>query len=337
MLQKWTLNIEEFAKIKEAKIEISPFLVFTGENNSGKSYIMTLLWGLFVLGRTLFSANPPKNDAYQKCVNFLDEKIIENEYKMSHEDMQLFIQFYNNILKDKKNAFLKELFATDNLNIKVLEIIDYQRNEPLTLKFTEIMDNKQRISSGKSYVKFPLNKENITNDKKYKIVQYICWKLLMEDLTAPLSPMFDKKRTNGEPIFLPASRTGFMLTYKSLITDIMNSWGYEKEINANFTLPIVKFLQALVDQKQSSKEEHKEIIEFLEKEVLGGKIVSKEKIVNEYGYKQIGMKKDISLHITSSLVVELSPLLIFLKSTLKYKSIFIEELEAHLHPKYKKL
>jgi len=43
MQQKWILNIEEFAKIKGAKIEVSPFLVFIGENNSGKSYIMTLL------------------------------------------------------------------------------------------------------------------------------------------------------------------------------------------------------------------------------------------------------------------------------------------------------
>jgi len=336
MQQKWTLNIEEFAKIKGAKIELSPFLVFIGENNSGKSYIMTLLWGLFVLGRTLFPDNPPKNESYQKCINFLDEKIVKDEYKMSNEDMQLFIQFYNNILKDKKNSLLKELFATDSLNIKTLEIIDYQRKEPLTIKLTEFLDNKQRVSSGKNYVKFPLDKENITNDKKYKIVQYICWKLLMEDLTAPLSPMFDRKRTNGEPIFLPASRTGFMLTYKSLITDVMNSWGYDKEINTNFTLPIVKFLQALVEQKQSSRDEHKEIVTFLESEILNGEIISKEKIVNEYSYKQKGMKKDISLHITSSLVVELAPLLIFLKSTLKYKSIFIEELEAHLHPKIQK-
>ncbi len=338
MQQKWTLKIEEFAKIKEAKIEISPFLVFIGENNSGKSYIMTLLWGLFVLGRTLFPLQPPKNEAYQKCINFLDEKTVENEYKMSAEDMELFIQFYNNILKDKKNYLLKKLFVTNCLSIKTLEIINYQRKEPLTIKFIEFIDNKQRISSGKNYVKFPLDKKNITNDQKYKIVQYICWKLLMEDLTAPLFSMFDKKRINGEPIFLPASRTGFMLTYKSLIADVMiNSWGYDKKTDINFTLPIVKFLQALIEQKESKKKQHEDVINLLENEIINGQIISKEEIINEYSYKQKGMKKDIPLHITSSLVVELAPLLIFLKSNLKYKSIFIEELEAHLHPKIQKL
>ena len=342
MQQKWTLKIEEFAKIKEAEIEISPFLVFIGENNSGKSYIMTLLWGLFVLGRTLFPSQPPKNEAYQKCINFLDEKIlddkiVESEYKMSAEDMELFIQFYNNILKDKKNSLLKELFTTDSLSIKTLEIINYQRKEPLTIKLIEFIDNKQRISSGKNYVKFPLDKKNITNNQKYKIVQYICWKLLMEDLTAPLFSMFDKKRINGEPIFLPASRIGFMLTYKSLIADAMNSWGYDKETNIRFTLPIVNFLQALIKQEQSKKNQYENVINLLENEIINGKIISKEKIVNEYSYKQKGMKKDIPLHITSSLVVELAPLLIFLKSNLKFKSIFIEELEAHLHPKIQKI
>ena len=74
MQQRWTLNIEDFAKIKKAKIEISPFLVFIGENNSGKSYIMTLLWGIFVLGRTIFPNNPPKNETYQECIKFLDDK-----------------------------------------------------------------------------------------------------------------------------------------------------------------------------------------------------------------------------------------------------------------------
>jgi len=68
MQQKWTLNIEEFAKIKKAKIEIAPFLVFIGENNSGKSYIMTLLWGLYVLGRNIFFKEPPNVDIYKKIV-----------------------------------------------------------------------------------------------------------------------------------------------------------------------------------------------------------------------------------------------------------------------------
>jgi len=159
----------------------------------------------------------------------------------------------------------------------------------------------------------------------------------MQDLNSALFPYaYNLKKIETEPLFLPASRTGFMLTYKLLASNLMNVLGYEKNIDINFTLPIIKFLQALIMQKESKKYP-KDIIEFLEIEILEGEIISKEKIIKEYTYKPKNMKNDISLHITSSLVVELAPLIILLKSNLRYKSIFIEELEAHLHPKIQKI
>ncbi len=335
MQQKWVLHIEEFAKIKKADIEIAPFLVFIGENNSGKSYVMTLFWGLLVLGKTIFPKLPPKNERYKRCVTLIENKLELDEYKLTNEDALTFIEFYNSILNDKKNAMLKDIFSTNDLSIKKLEIKNYTRNVPLILKFIKQNDEKQRFSSGKNYVKFPIDKNNITNDKKYKIVQYICWKLLMEDLTTTLFPIYDRKRTNGEPIFLPASRTGFMLTYRALTSDVMNAWGIDGEINTKFTLPVIKFLQALIQQKES-KNYLKDVVEFLEKNILEGDILSEEGIINKYTYKAREMKKGISLHITSSLVVELAPLIILLKSNLKYNAIFIEELEAHLHPRLQK-
>ncbi len=43
MNQRWTLHVENFARIESADIEISPLMCFIGDNNSGKSYIMDLL------------------------------------------------------------------------------------------------------------------------------------------------------------------------------------------------------------------------------------------------------------------------------------------------------
>lgn len=37
MNQKWTLHIENFARIEKAGIEILPLMCFIGDNNSGKS------------------------------------------------------------------------------------------------------------------------------------------------------------------------------------------------------------------------------------------------------------------------------------------------------------
>lgn len=43
--KEWVLHVENFAKIKTADVKISPFICFVGDNNSGKSYLMSLLWG----------------------------------------------------------------------------------------------------------------------------------------------------------------------------------------------------------------------------------------------------------------------------------------------------
>ncbi|MGN0357426.1 MAG: AAA family ATPase [Blautia sp.] len=43
MDKKWTLHVENFAKIKMADVQISSLISFVGDNNSGKSYLMSLL------------------------------------------------------------------------------------------------------------------------------------------------------------------------------------------------------------------------------------------------------------------------------------------------------
>lgn len=48
------IYIENFGKIKSAEVEIAPFMLFVGDNNSGKSYLTSLIWGLQNYGRTGF-------------------------------------------------------------------------------------------------------------------------------------------------------------------------------------------------------------------------------------------------------------------------------------------
>ena len=39
------LTVKNLGKIKEAEIELSDLVLFIGDNNSGKSYLMTLIYG----------------------------------------------------------------------------------------------------------------------------------------------------------------------------------------------------------------------------------------------------------------------------------------------------
>lgn len=55
MDKQWTFHVENFGKIAEADVSISPLICFVGDNNSGKSYLMSLLWGIINTGQRYFS------------------------------------------------------------------------------------------------------------------------------------------------------------------------------------------------------------------------------------------------------------------------------------------
>lgn len=68
----------------------------------------------------------------------------------------------------------------------------------------------------------------------------------MDGLTTPLFPVLNTGRPAGEPIYLPASRTGFMLTYKELIQNVIGReyTGFmenTEQYKSDFVLPVAHF------------------------------------------------------------------------------------------------
>lgn len=49
----WILKVSGYGKIESAEVEMAPLTLFVGDNNSGKSYLMFLLWGIRNLGMEL--------------------------------------------------------------------------------------------------------------------------------------------------------------------------------------------------------------------------------------------------------------------------------------------
>lgn len=62
MNKEWTLHVENLAKIKSA-----PLMCFVGDNNSGKSYLMSALWGILTLGKDMFPKTPSDAKIYKQC------------------------------------------------------------------------------------------------------------------------------------------------------------------------------------------------------------------------------------------------------------------------------
>ena len=331
MLKKeWVLHVKGLAKIEKADVKISPLICFVGDNNSGKSYLMSLLWGILTLGKDIFPKAPSDAKSYKKCEKWLKDNI-GNRTEIKEEIIRDYISWFNDLLSVNKKKILTRIYNYE-VDAAFIEIRDYCRQNKLELRWEE---EGIRYSSNSDYIKFPLEKE-ISREKLLRMNSYICWNILMEGIAAPLFTPVVKGRRMGEPVYLPASRTGFMLTYPQLIEQSLQySFVPEARENASsLTLPYVDFLQLLTkfDEKQNLRGTSKWAVDYIEKNMTKGRIAVKKSSLPMIQYQPEGADTMIPLYVASSIVTEVSPLLLLFKSNIDFKSLIIEEPEAHLHP-----
>ena len=125
MNKEWTLHVENFAKIQSADVRISPLMCFVGDNNTGKSYLMSLLWGILTLGKDLFPKKSSESKAYKKCEVWLREHLNSN-LEIGEEVIDLYVQWFNDLLNQNKSVLLTKIFNYD-VKAEKIEIRNYKR------------------------------------------------------------------------------------------------------------------------------------------------------------------------------------------------------------------
>lgn len=85
-------------------------MIFVGENNSGKSYLMYLLWGLLSLGRNLFHYKKGSSQAFKKCEEWLTDSIGKEDIVINEQVTEMFILWFNEPLKQDKKALCNRIF-----------------------------------------------------------------------------------------------------------------------------------------------------------------------------------------------------------------------------------
>ena len=343
--QRWTLHIEKFARIDSADIEISPLMCFIGDNNSGKSYVMSLLWGLMSNYKFFYDTQLNQTQKYNRCKEWILSNV-DKDICINEEVEQFYVDWLNEILAYKKDKFIQKIFNNDSVKIGKMEITNFHCQRKLNLSVKKsVYDSQLTVGQSKTLttegieqitVEFPLDSP-IQEKILWHINFYICWNLIMGDwLTIPDISMV-------EPIYLPASRTGFLLARREIANkSIENTFSLPNDENSfqeRFTAPYIKFLQilnSLTDSQKTNNLKKLELIKFLQKEILHGELKVKEdgKVIRYIPEENADC--ELSMNITSSVVTETSALLLLLTTRMLVRLIIIEEPEAHLHPALQK-
>lgn len=339
-MASWKLIVEDYGKIKSAEIEIAPLTLFVGDNNSGKSYLLALLWGIEKFGvDALIGGNYVDTKEVNELAHWLGEQIDiaikngKNEVSLD-EVSDLLNQILNAELKKNKSNLVKKIFNSKNVDIGKLEIqLGDLKDRILHLELCAssgelkvAIDNKAVISFGK----------NIADKELYKEADFLQW-ILIQHIYASLLNINLGEDQLDSIIYLPAARTGFMLT-----KDIINKVGRKNTFNLSeerdtitpFVRPINQFLDIVGDlsAEVSGTEKNIRLASDLEHEMVNGSVEISAMPNKEVQYVPAGYKKGIPLRLSSAVVTELSPLILMLKHKEKLDRFYYEEPEMCLHP-----
>ena len=335
----WKLFVENYGKIKKAEIEMAPLTLFVGDNNSGKSFLLSLLWGIENLGTENILRRPyVKTEELATLFSWISKQLdiaIKNDTHSVPviEIKEPLERFLNKQLEKNKNNLVKAIFNSRQISIGKIAIefcnisgvqINFQINNCGDL---EMFTNTNAVGCMVS--------SDILREKSWH-TNTVILEVLLEQIYCLIMNIHVYKMISGD-IYLPASRTGFMLT-----KDIINKVGRKntfnisdnKEIITPFVRPVNHFLDIIGDMSLDSTGNDKflKLALDMEKEMADGAIEISTMPNKEVQYIPNGYKKGIPLRLTSAVVTELSPMILILKHVEKVKKFYYEEPEMCLHP-----
>ena len=335
----WKLRVEDYGKIKSAEIEMAPLTLFVGDNNSGKSYLLALLWGIENFGiEALIGKRYVEEETGQLTEWLITQIECAVTQKQNRVSVKSIIEIMNCLLnkqlEKQKNLLAKGIFNSENVKIGKLTMdltglsdryVDFEADVEtgqLSLQF----DGRYRYVFSKSF----MDRRKLQDEKQLQ------W-LLVRALYCGIMNMNDCELAESREVYLPAARTGFMLT-KDIINKVGRNSTFnlaeEKETITPFIRPINRFLDTIeslsIDAEGNRK--YTKLVSVIEHEMTDGTVEFSTMPNKEVLYVPNGFKKGISLRLSSAVVTELSPFILILKHGKYVKRFYYEEPEMCLHP-----
>jgi predicted ATPase len=351
----FSIHVENFGEISSADIDISPLTLFVGDNSSGKSYLLNLIYGIFTR---------PVKDVILKyfSVNHdlflpLGKKYLENNdcdslitkiYYLTLSDINLFFQSLNEALYKTKDEIINTIFQ-HKINIDRLSLtFKYDESSPISICFLQLPLFKlyapfleiKSIKNDPSL--FEENQINYFNTVKYLHynketgLEYDEHYFAINILNSLLETFLYHNYWN-RPEFIPSGRTGLINTYIPITQSALNNTyiklNDELVDKSLLTVPIIDFIKQLISVRPKDfNNKYHALIEFFEKDLIDGTIIFSQTPIVRFYYQPFNTNiEPLPMHVCSAVVTETLPIYLSLSKGL-FSYLFIEEPEIGLHP-----
>lgn len=336
------VNVKNFGKIKEARVNISNFTIFVGNNNSGKTQLMELI---YIILKKISTLNP---DIHTQKIGDLDAfHIGKDEIRYLNEWINLYLA--NNIEEIIEENF-NSAIPIEEISLDFEEIDNNYDVYFLTDRTLEYL-LKRNLLEEKILTEFVANKQDyygtlvlkhgsdgsIEGDTKTRfsstIPLNIAKKIKMGDILGELIGV--KAPVASNILFLPASRMGLMLLYKhyfgSTSQDKSELIREKNQNSKGITKPVLDFLSFLLKYSYTERiaKKNEDLIDFIFSNLIDGTISEKGDMTV---YKPKEQEKEIPVFVASSMVNEVVPVIKALTDSDQIDFLFYDEVETSMHP-----
>ncbi len=300
------ISIKNFGPIDHFEFDLEKDLhVIYGENNIGKSWAISLLYLSLKSWKALANLSIEQFNSIKEKQNYRvensDKKFLLPETTWEEDE---FIRDFNNSLYNtftQMKNFISGLepeikFITNRFTLQIIRDDDEEGDEEL------FFYNKGYLFSNLAEV------EDLPNDE-YENIYF---------LPASKSGIYQVLSNMGN-IF--AQLAQYSLRDKNLSLPAMNE-------------PVSDYILNIASIQSKRQGRFNQLVDFLEEKIIEGSVVFDD-FQKKLKYKSNRTGLVSELHEASSMIAEISPLVAYLKYILPKKNsiLFIEEPEAHLHPK----
>ena len=352
-----TISVKNFGPIAEGSVDLKPLTIFVGPSNTGKSYMATavhtvtngfantLSWRRFEfrLGDEYDEFRSSIQRIREWVVGLDDDEAIQGKIDVTRlpEPFQAEVQESNQrILNHIRDDILRRLRIvldlTDSVESSENTHLSVHRDEPrLAMNLDMASESVTRVDFDYSPDTFELSEPlpgQYDDDDDFL--------LLLSTLELKISEfvyagMFQKS------FYLPAARSGMAQSHRALSGAVIrqaSSVGIRSISIPSLSDIVAEFLSNLITinsrMKNGGHPELERAIDYIESTVLLGQID-----LDQSGglpYPDIAYKTSngkFMIHQASSMVAELSPLILFLKYLVRPGDLLVlEEPESGLHP-----